>query len=412
MNIYFDLLLYDAYILWIIKSCQWKLYTVLKVLILANNKLTNVDAMFYDSLSLSELNLANNAIEKITLNIKMNISVLNIKRNPIQFVFFLSKSHIGIVITDRQLACCYFPKSHCNFDFEDTYSCNDSPIFFGVLIVIILGVIPAVTLNIANICVAIHKLHQSPNQVKKSEFIFQININTGNLVFQCYLLFLVTTQSLFNSQEHVIEYMLSNVITTPRCTIMKSAVLVFIIIAPLLYLQQLFHRLRVLRSLTPIYSLKSVYVQLVFAWLLTAIIIVSVGQFSITNFQHVCQSYLCFPFLATIKRTLFDKIFLCCVLGYQCLLFHATAGTYFKIIHVVYKSTQKVRSSAGTNRLKTVVARVLVLLFIKLAVVLPFVLLLLQTLNVVIIADYIMTAMVICTLLLDTIIQPIVMFLT
>ena len=384
----------------------------LKELVLANNKLTNVDELFYSSDSsalgrLFRLNLAMNMIKSIKTSRKsLQIGRLHLTGNPLQYISFPEDVKIKTVYVDRELVCCYLIATQCVFAVHDLLTCTEIPIAFSTFITLIVGVVGAILLNIGTISWLLYKLHTKLTPARRSETIFNSHINISNLFYQFYLILLASRQVFYGNTDNMIQFFLSDFSSTPGFVMMKATVLMFMIVSPVLVLQQVIQRYRVLKSMLISHSQKWVHIQVLMAWLFSVLVTSIVTGLSLSRSVMIGQSLLGFPFLRSLNITAVDTGILISVVVYQMVLFLVMCIVYLKIILIVHKSMVTMQSASTVeNRFKIVVVRVAIQAVLKVVFWLPFLLLLLHNIKVIIIPQEVMTALLLCAFLLHTMIQ-------
>ena len=387
----------------------------LKELEVANNELENVNELFQSVgsnslINLSLINIASNMIEDIRGSEKvMQIGVLYLTGNPLQFLSFSETTKITIVYVDRELLCCYMNASRCICELDDLFTCTDTIIQIATLITLICGVVPAILLNVATIFWLVYKLKDKVSAARKSENIFKIHINIANLVYHLYIVLLASREVAYGDKETTLQFFLSDFANIPALVMMKSTVIIFMTVSPILCFQQIVHRCRVLKSMVISHSQKWVHVQVMLAWLFSVFAACVTVGFSSNGIIDIGQSFLGFPFLHSVNKTALDSAILISVVVYQLVLFIAMFIAYLKIIHIVHKSTKTMLSqSTISNRLRKVVMRVVIQASLKMLSWLPFLMLLLQHFDAIKIPRNIMTGLILWALLVHTVIQAVV----
>lgn len=377
--------------------------TLLKVLDLSHNKLKDVTELFHSSSHhyLHTLDLANNTITFISTSKtgsskRLNIGVLKLSGNLIQYLSLSSMLTLDVIYVDRELMCCFVKGIHCIYNVNDMYTCKDSFILGTILASLFVGALCAILLNIASISWCVLTLQgKKVTPVSHSEVIFKININLSNLVYNVYILLLF-----YDSEDKILKYLLTDFSSSPVCMIMKIASGIFMLVSPILYFQQAIRRCCVIHSLVVSHNQKWIHLQVVFAWTFSVLTIFAVITFSTSGLITTGHGLFCFPFLHLQNVTLFDKVLLISVVCYQLLLFLA--------LHVVYKSTYSI-TSTSKYRFAIVSVKLLFQATLKVLFWLPFIILAFETFQVTHNMPHnVVTAVTLWTFVLHTSVQPIV----
>lgn len=392
----------------------FEMLIVLKVLDLSYNQLKSLNDLLYDSRSialkyLAKLNVAHNRITRIRgLRKSGKIDILNLSMNPIQFLSFSDEMSIRLVYTDRQLVCCFLKVTRCIYEIDDLLSCKDIPIPFGALISLNVGNFAAVLVNIINIVWVIYTLQGQVSVPLRTDGLFKIHIGISNVLYCCYLLLLASQRFLYD--DNTVEYFLSGFSSIPICMAMNVILIVYLVVSPILCIQQIALRCVVLNAMVISLKQKWIYMQIITAWLVASVLASLFLIVSLSGVASISPSLICFPFLNTVQTTTTDQVYLVCVAVYELVGFVALCVMYVRLLQIVYKIKKSTPRAHPVlkNQFRSISLRVSVKVVINLLLLLPFILLLIQKFNTkTTIADDVMAVTVFWLLLARTIMRPV-----
>lgn len=217
----------------------------------------------------------------------------------------------------------------------------------------------------------------------------------------------------YGDAESITRYYLSDFLSMPYCVVMKMLVLIFMMVAPVLSLQQIRQRCKVLGSLVVVsHSQKWIHLQTISMWVFTVLIVIVELKLSLFGLIYVSKNLLCFPFLHTLENTTMTSASLIIMTFVQTELFVKTLSLNIKLIRNVYRSMKAAVHPTFKKTFTLVAMKIALQVKFKLLFWFPFVILVLQTFKVTHLTEEAMTGLIMWTFLLHTIIQPIItMFL-